>query len=127
MPIVFSSSGSFKDATAFLQRMSKANIQTVLSKYGQIGTNALRAATPVDTSATASMWNHKVSHGGGKWTVSWHNDNMTSTGEPIAILLQYGHGTGTGGYVAGQDYINPAIKPVFDRILREVRSEVTRR
>ena len=125
--IIFTSSGSFRDAEAFLQRMSKANIKKVLDKYGQMGVAALQAATPVDTSASAQAWRYKVANGGGMWRLSWHNDNKTSTGVPIVIMLQYGHGTGTGGYVAGEDFINPAIKPLFDRIVTEVRSEVVRR
>lgn len=125
--IYFTSSGSFKDTEAFLQRMSKANIKKVLDKYGQMGVNALQSATPVDTSASAQAWSYKVANTKGMWRLSWHNQNRTSTGVPIVILIQYGHGTGTGGYVAGEDFINPAIKPIFDRIVTEVRSEVVRR
>lgn len=125
--IIFTSSGSFKDTEAFLQRMSKANIKTVLDKYGVMGVDALRSYTPIDTSASAQAWRHRVAYAKGMWRLSWHNDNKTSSGVPVVILIQYGHGTGTGGYVAGEDFINPAIKPIFDRIVTEVRREVVRR
>lgn len=125
--IVFSSSGSFTNAEAFLQRMSKADIRKVLEKYGKLGLTALREATPMDTSVSAASWSYKVEKSKGFWSLSWHNHNRTSQGAPVVILIQYGHGTGTGGYVAGKDFINPAIKPLFDRIVSEVRKEVTRK
>lgn len=125
--IVFSSSGSFTNAEAFLQRMSKADIRKVLEKYGKLGLTALREATPIDTSVSSASWSYKVEKSKGFWSLSWHNQNRTSQGVPVVILIQYGHGTGTGGYVAGQDFINPAIKPLFDRIVSEVRKEVTRK
>lgn len=124
--IAFSSSGSFMDATKFLHLMSKGTIQDSLNKYGQLGTHVLKGATPVDSAATAQGWYHKVEKKDGKWVLSWHNQNRTTSGQSVAILIQYGHGTGTGGYVAGQDFINPAIKPVFDLIVAEVRRKVTR-
>ena len=126
MRISIESTGSFKNTQSRLQRMSKARIASVLERYGTMGTAALRGATPVDTGATANAWFHKVSQMGGGWQLSWHNQNG-STGAPIAIMLQYGHGTGTGGYVAGRDYINPAIQPIFDRIAEDVWREVTRK
>lgn len=125
--IYFTSSGSFQDTNALLQRMSKANIKGALEKYGAIGVAALQAATPVDTSASAQAWSFKVAQAKGMWRLSWHNQNRTSSGVPVVILIQYGHGTGTGGYVAGEDFINPAIKPIFDKIVTEVRREVVRR
>ena len=126
MRISFESTGSFKNTQSRLQRMSKARIASVLERYGARGTAALRSATPVDTSATANAWSHEVSQMGRGWQLSWHNQNG-STGAPIAIMLQYGHGTGTGGYVAGRDYINPAIQPIFDKIAEDVWREVTRK
>lgn len=124
--ITFESTGSFKNTETFLQRMSKRNISAILEKYGALGVEALRAATPVDTSLTSQSWTYKVSRKGPDWELSWHNQNGSS-GAPIAILLQYGHGTGTGGYVAGEDYINPAIRPIFDQIAAEAWREVTRK
>ena len=117
-------SGSFKNTEAFLKRMSSNEIMSVLNKYGQIGVNALAQATPVKSGATAAGWGYEVVHEGNTFSIYWTNDNMAG-GTPVAILLQYGHGTGTGGYVAGRNYINPSIKPVFDKIADEVWKAVT--
>ena len=87
-----------------------------MTEYAQQGVNALQAATPVDSGKTASAWRYEIEAGGDRTSIYWINDNATYQGDPIAILLQYGHGTGTGGYVQGRDYINPAMKPVFDSI-----------
>lgn len=126
MSISFSSTGSFRNTEAFLNRMSRHDVSSVLEKYGAVGTAALRAATPVETGMTASMWEHKVSRSAAGWQLSWFNQNGSGNVR-VAILLQYGHGTGTGGYVAGRDYINPAIQPVFDKIATDVWREVTRK
>ena len=126
MSISFSSTGSFRNTEAFLNRMSRNDIASVLNKYGAIGTAALRSATPVESGATAASWSHKVSKSGSGWELSWDNQNGSGKTK-VAILLQYGHGTGTGGYVAGRDYINPAIRPVFDQIATAVWREVTRK
>lgn len=125
MAITVSTSGSFENTESFFKRMSKSKIGRVLESYGAMGTAALAAATPMETGLTASSWRHEVSREGSGWQLSWHNQNG-SQGYKIAILLQYGHGTGTGGYVAGRDYINPAIQPIFDKIATEVWREVTR-
>lgn len=126
MSISFSSTGSFRNTEAFLNRMSRHDISSILNKYGSVGTAALRAATPVESGATAASWDHKVSRGVRGWELSWHNQNGSGNVK-IALLLQYGHGTGTGGYVAGRDYINPAIRPIFDQIATDVWREVTRK
>lgn len=126
MEITFESSGSFKNTENFLNRISKNEIAATLDKYGAIGTAALRAATPMDTGLTANSWSHQVRRSLGSWSVTWYNQNGSGRA-PIAIMLQYGHGTGTGGYVAGRDYINPAIQPVFDKIAEDVWREVTRK
>ncbi|ADD80925.1 structural protein [Rhodococcus phage ReqiPepy6] len=125
MAISFETSGSFQNTERRLKRMSKPDIGRVLNTYGALGVAALKAYTPVDSSATANAWYHKVTNKGGSWELSWHNQNG-SADTPIAIMLQYGHGTGTGGYVAGRDYINPAIRPIFDAIKSAVWKEVTR-
>lgn len=126
MSISFSTTGSFDKTESFLRRMTKNRIASILESYGAMGTAALKGATPVETGATASAWTHTVSNSGGAWELSWHNQNG-SNGVKIALLLQYGHGTGTGGYVSGRDYINPAIRPVFDKIADDVWREVTGR
>ncbi len=108
--------------------MEKAK-QTVkigeLDRYGREGVAALAAATPVDTGATAASWYYRIENQKGSVTISFYNSNIQN-GVPIAIILQYGHGTGTGGWVQGRDYINPAIQPVFDKIAREAWREVTK-
>lgn len=122
--ISYTVKGSFKNLEAFLGKMSKADIFAALDVYAQEGVRALRAATPVDSGVTASSWGTKVEKTRGSYTISWTNTHIVS-GVPIAIILQYGHGTGTGGYVAGRDYINPAMKPIFDKIAEQAWKVVT--
>lgn len=113
--ITIESSGSFKNTEDFLTKMSKGNILKTLQQYGQQGVDALSNATPVDSGVTAASWNFTVESSRGSYSITWTNSHVVA-GAPVAIMLQYGHGTGTGGWVQGRDYINPAIKPVFDRI-----------
>ena len=122
--ISISSTGDFKKTEAFLKKMSQNDIFSALDRYGREGVTALKSATPVESGLTAASWNYEVSRNKGSYSITWTNSNIVS-GSPIAILLQYGHGTGTGGYVAGRDYINPAIRPIFDRIAEDVWKEVT--
>lgn len=116
MPISFSQSGSFKNTMNFLTKMNSQQIYDVLSSLGQEGVEALSTATPEETGRTADAWTFEVHHGNGYWSIYWENDHYDDQGTPIAIMLQYGHGTGTGGYVTGRDYINPVMRPIFDRI-----------
>ncbi|QFP94913.1 hypothetical protein SEA_OHMYWARD_31 [Gordonia phage OhMyWard] len=118
--------GSFSNAQSRLGRMSKGTIQDALSKYGALGVHVLSNATPMDSGESRNAWTSKVTKTGKGWKLAWHNQNKTIDGQPVVILLQFGHGTGTGGYVAGRDFINPAIKPVFDLIIAEVRRKVAR-
>jgi hypothetical protein len=122
--ITFESTGTFKKTDAFFQAMLKKDIYRSLDKYGREGVNALASATPVDSGLTAASWDYRIERKKNSYTIVWTNSHVVD-GAPIAILLQYGHGTGTGGYVQGQDYINPAIKPIFDRIANEVWKVVT--
>lgn len=122
--ISFTSSGSFSKTEAFLSGMSRGDILRTLESYGQQGVSALMAATPVDSGLTAQSWGYQVSKSGNSYSIMWTNSHIEE-GAPIAILLQYGHGTGTGGYVQGRDYINPAIKPIFDQIAESVWKVVT--
>lgn len=114
-----------RKAYSFLDKMRAIDqqIEAVAHRAGQRGVEALRAATPVDTGLTASSWSYEVETKDGKTTLSWINTNRQG-GINIAIILQYGHGTGTGGWVAGQDYLNPAVKPIFDDIVNEVWKKV---
>lgn len=122
--ISFEASGSFDKTESFLSRMLKGDIYRTLDKWGQVGVNALAASTPRDSGATAASWSYQVRRTRGSYEIAWTNSNRAG-GAPVAILLQYGHGTGTGGYVQGRDYINPAMKPIFDRIANEVWKAVT--
>ena len=108
--------GKWTATERFLNRLQSKDYFSRLNEYAQRGVSALQAATPVDSGQTASAWRYEVEVGNDNTSIYWINDNVTYQGDPVAILLQYGHGTGTGGYVQGRDYINPAMKPVFDSI-----------
>lgn len=123
-PLKITSSGSFKKTFSFFDSMSKSDIFASLNKYGQAGVNALAAATPVDSGLSSESWTYEITKSGGKYTIEWHNTNVVN-GTPVVILIQYGHGTGTGGYVQGRDFINPVIQPLFDEIANNVWKAVT--
>lgn len=116
--------GSFKKTHKFLKKASDNKIFESLIRYGQKGVEALSAATPVDSGTTATSWRFEVAYGDGSAKINWINDNINE-GQVIALLIQYGHGTGTGGWVEGRDYINPAIQPVFNEIRDKIWKEVT--
>lgn len=120
------SSGSFSKSMAFLQRMQARSQFAGLAKYGPIGVAALAQATPKETSETANHWYYEIVQRPGYYSIRWRNSHTTSRGDPIAVLLQYGHATRQGGYVQGRDYINPAIQPIFDQIANDMWKEVTR-
>lgn len=122
--INFKHRGSFNRAERFFNRLRKLNYLNILDKYGQEGVKALASATPVDSGETASSWTYEITHSSNSTTISWLNTNL-SENVNIAIILQYGHGTGTGGFVQGRDYINPAMRPVFDKLADEAWKEVT--
>lgn len=124
MPVTFQVTGSFQRTQAFLQNAAKLNIPAILQKYGQEGVAALQLHTPVDSGLAAESWDYVVESKGGTYTIVWTNSDVES-GFPVAIMLQYGYGTGTGGYVQGRDYINPAMQPIFDKIANEVWRVVT--
>lgn len=122
--ISFEATGSFKGTEAWLKRLSDASVFDRLSRFGQAGVNALASATPKDTANTASQWYFEIVREKNSWSIIWGN-NSINDGVPIAIILQYGHGTGTGGYVQGRDYINPALQPIFDQMSAEAWKVVT--
>lgn len=122
--LTFETRGSLAKTEKFLSRMSKDDIRQTVERYAQLGVDALSSATPVDTGLTAASWGYKIESARGNISIVWTNSN-TAGGKPVAILLQYGHGTGTGGFVQGVDYINPALKPVFDKIATNVWKAVT--
>jgi hypothetical protein len=121
---MFSSSGSTDRTQAFLKKMQAGDLFVGLEALAQQGVNALASMTPVDTGLTAASWGYEITTEGSKTTISWTNYNRED-GALVAILLQYGHGTGTGGFVSGYDYINPTIQPIFDQIAEEVWRKVT--
>lgn len=122
--ITFKHKGDFTKTERFLNRLKHRAYLNALEKYGQMGVEALSAATPIETGRTASSWTYQIEHSRGHATISWLNTNVNKNVN-IAIILQYGHGTGTGGYVRGRDYINPAMRPVFDKIAEMAWKEVT--
>lgn len=124
MKVSMSTSGSFKKTESFLRTMQKKDIFAALEGYAQEGVRALQAGTPVDSGLAASSWGYEVRKSRGTYTITWTNSDVEN-GFPVAIMLQYGYGTGTGGYVAGRDYINPAMKPIFDQIADKVWKAVT--
>lgn len=124
MRISMSSRGSTKNTEKFLKRMQELDIQSLIESYARAGVQALSQATPVDSGIAAESWDYVINQSKGKCTITWTNNNVEE-GFPVAIMLQYGYGTGTGGYVQGRDYINPAIAPIFDQIAIEVWKVVT--
>ena len=121
--IRFTVKGNFDRTFKFLKKMENFEVKDILEKYAQVGVQALASATPVDSGQTASCWSYEIEASGEDATIYWTNTNQNK-GVYIAVILQFGHGTGTGGYVQGRDYINPAIRPVFDQIANEAWAEV---
>lgn len=123
--LTFSHVGNFEKTTSFLNDVQRRKLRKSLEVYGQMGVDALSAATPVDTGKTAASWSYTIKTGKKGLSIIWKNSNLAKDGSPIALLIQYGHATARGGYVEGRDYINPALKPVFEHILHNVWKEVT--
>lgn len=121
--IVFEQKGNFKKLDSFLERMKQVVNMSDLDKYGREGVEALKAATPRDTGTTAESWYYTIERESDRVSIIFNNSNIVN-GIPIAVILQYGHATGTGGYVEGIDYINPALKPVFDKIANDAWSYI---
>ena len=122
--ITLEAKGGWDRTESFLKRAVRLNLAPRLQAAAAEGVAALAAATPKESGLTANSWTAEVTIGANGFTIEWQNTHVVS-GVPIAIILQYGHGTGTGGYVQGRDYINPAIQPVFDKIADEIWKEVT--
>ena len=122
--ISFRHKGNFSKLSNYLEKVKAAARVSILDKYGKAGVDALASATPTRTGLTASSWFYTVERSSGSAKITFHNSHFND-GVPIAIILQYGHGTGTGGWVEGRDYINPAIQPIFDKLANEAWREVT--
>ena len=123
--ISFRQKGDFSKLTHFLERAKESVRIGDLDKYGREGVAALSSATPIDSGETANSWSYEITNKDGSATITFKNSNIQN-GVPIAIILQYGHGTRNGGWVQGRDYINPAIQPIFDEIVKNAWREVTR-
>ena len=123
--IKFSHKGDFSKLSRFLEKAKNIRPESILDKYGREGVAALASATPVRTGSTAGSWYYEIKKNGTSTEIVFCNSHFNK-GVQIAIILQFGHGTGTGGWVQGRDYINPAIQPIFDRIANEAWKEVTK-
>lgn len=117
--------GNFSKTERFFERIKELANKGQFDKYGEIGVKALSSATPKDTGLTSESWTYVIEHRFGKSSIVWSNTN-TNDGANIAILIQYGHGLRGGGYVQGRDFINPAMRPIFDKIADDAWKEVTR-
>ena len=123
--ISFRQKGDFSKLTSFLERAKETVYRGDLNKYGRQGVAALASATPIDSGETAESWYYKIENNKESATITFYNSNVQN-GVPIAIILQYGHGTRNGGWVEGRDYINPAIQPIFDQIVDDAWREVNK-
>lgn len=122
--ITFKHKGDFKKTEKFLTKAKDLKVMDILKRAGAEGVAALALSTPIRTGETANSWDYNIERSNWGWTINWSNSNVVN-GAKIAILIQYGHGTGTGGYVPPIDYVNPAMKPIFDRIAEEIWKEVS--
>lgn len=123
--ITFRQKGDFSKTTKYLQKLRELKKTSILNRYGEKGVVALSSATPVDSGKTANSWYYRIEQSQGSDSVVFYNSNVNK-GVQIAIILQYGHGTGTGGWVEGRDYINPTIAPLFSEMANELWKEVTK-
>lgn len=124
MRVNFKSKGKWDITKRYLKKNSKLNHRSILEKYGELGVEALRQYTPKDTGLTANSWYYVIEEGKDRDTITWCNSNTKRDAIPVALLIQYGHATRNGGYVQGIDYINPALKPIFDNLAESVWKEV---
>lgn len=122
--ISFTTGGSTKRTENWLRKIARGDFYQGLDKFAQAGVNVLAQATPRETGLAGSSWSYKIERTAANLTISWFNTDEES-GFPVALMLQYGYATGTGGYVQGRDYINPVMRPIFDQIEEQVRKAVT--
>ena len=123
-PIIVKHKGDFKKTEAFFKRDREKRLMAVLDRLGQRGVDALSAATPVRTGKTAASWRYVVLKSGDRISLQWHNGNTTKNGDNIVVLLVRGHGTRDGHYIPGNDFVTPAIEPIFKEIADEAWAEV---
>lgn len=122
--VIVKQKGDFSKTEKFFNTISKKLYYRNLQKYAEQGVAALASATPIDSGTTANSWNYEIRQTKNSVSIYWTNSNVNK-GVPIAVIIQYGHGTRNGGYVQGRDYINPAMRPIFDKIAENVWKEVT--
>lgn len=126
MGITFRNKGRFEKTTSFLSRNANMDPRSIMAKYGKIGVEHLSVATPKDTGETAASWSYDIIKTVDGWQLVFNNSKVTRDGVPVAIFLQYGHGLKNGSYVRGIDFINPALKPVFEKMAEELWNEVNK-
>lgn len=122
--ITFESHGDYRKTNSFLRKLLKLDPIHILEKYGELGVQRLAEATPKDTGKTSQSWSYEIHRSGNDYTLTWNNSNIAEW-VPVVILLQYGHGTRGGTWIEGRDFINPAIRPIFDELSKELRREVS--
>lgn len=123
--ITIRSKGSFSRSKRILKKMSQTEIEKSLAAYGERGVELLSSATPIRSGLTANSWSYEIENSSGSARIVWTNSNIVGEKYNLAILIQYGHGTGTGGYVTGIDYINPTLRPLFEEMANSIWKEVT--
>lgn len=116
--------GNFNNLERFFNNVKGRHYLNILEKYGELGVEALKSSTPVDSGKTADSWTFEITRGKDSTSIGFLNTNVND-GVNIALILRYGHGTRTGGFVSGRDYISPAIQPVFDELAEAMWKEVT--
>lgn len=124
MPITFKYDNKFNKTDNYLKKLRNLKMNGVLDKFGQMGVNELKNNTPKNTGYTADSWHYEIKYNKNGLTITWHNDNTTPMGTPIAILLQYGHATRSGAYYRGVDFVNPAMKNIFKQIDDAIWKEI---
>lgn len=125
MGIYFKQHGDFNRLQKYLTKAPNAVTLTHLQKYGEMGVEALKAATPVDSGVTAASWSYEIKGTNSGYAIEFHNSNVADGWFNVALMIDTGHGTGTGGWVEGRNYIDPAIQPVFDKMAEDLWLEVT--
>ena len=126
MKITFKQRGNFNRIEKYLKKPFDSIIFSRMRKYGEEGVEALKAATPVDSGVTAESWSYEITQSGSVYSLEFHNSNVVDGWFNVAIMIDVGHGTGTGGWVEGRNYIDPAIQPVFERMAQDLWAEVTK-
>lgn len=117
--------GSFKNFDNFVKKIVNKDYERIIDKYARMGVKALADATPVDSGETAKSWDYEIHYTKGRTKIVWTNSNVTKSGTPVAILIQYGHYSKSGSFVQGTDFINPALRPVFKKLAEDIWKEVT--